>query len=134
MEVKIIISNGESATAAPGATVFAGGAPVTMQGFAPQASAAPNASGVGLATVMPPAETLRAAAALGAIDGGPAPAFAGMGEAGVPPAFITGAVAAMSPGSEMRGVVGAPDMAAGAAPGSGSQMETYMAPEPGGDE
>jgi hypothetical protein len=131
MHVQIIVSDSEGASGAPAVTML-GAAHAAHQAPMPQASGAPDfaaAPAPGAAT--PPAEILRAAAALGAINGGPAPNFGNMGQAGIPPAFVTGNNAS-TPGSQ--GGMGGTDVAAGAAPGSGAQMETYTAPEPGGDE
>jgi len=129
MEVKIIVSDGEGATGAPGATVI--GAAPSAQPWAMAAPAAAPDYGATQASgaATPPEEILRAAAALGAINGGPAPSFGNMGQAGTPPPFITGNVGPMA-AALGRG----PDVAAGAAPGSGAQMETFTAPEPGGAE
>lgn len=140
MEVKIIVSDGQAAAAAAPA-VMVSGAPAAQPSMAPQAGGAQDYQ-QGAAT--PPAEILRAAAATGAINAGPAPGIfsqglgnqglGGQDVAGAPPAFITGNAASPSASGAPQSGMGGPDIPAGAAPGSGAQMETYTAPEPGGGE
>ena len=111
MEVKIIIS--DTAGGGPGANSVA-----TVQ-FGPGSSSDANvqAGPVSQATGLSAAEELlQRAAAIGAINAGPAPNLSGS-EAGAPMPFINvnADMAASAAGGQ----------SAGAAPGSGSLMETF---------
>ena len=115
MEIKIVIS--ESRPAAPGSEAHGiGGTPGT--GESPAAS-----------PIVAPPEVLQAAAAVGAINAGPAPSVAVLSPIAGPPPFI-GASAAETGG--MVGAAGAPAAeSAGSASGSGTMVETTTAPEGG---
>lgn len=120
MEIKIVISDNDPASktrvavSAPGATDFA----TTQSGAATSSDA-------------PPAEVLRAAAAMGAMSAGPAPALGASAFAqGAPAAFITGATGFAGVDIADRAAI-SPDHSAGAAPGSAAQMETFSTPAAG---
>jgi hypothetical protein len=115
MEIKITISD-------TGAGAGAGGnAPVQVSSKSPVVSV--ESSGAG-GQVGPPPEVARAAAAIGAIDAGPAPGAGGSTESGAPPAF--------SSGSESRDVMTSPGTSAGpsaaAMPDSASVVESVSDP------
>ncbi len=118
MEVKIVITDATSVAGAQGATsvqVTSGAAGQTTQ-----VAAVPTA----------PPEVLAAAAATGALDAGPAPNLMSMGTAGAPALFI--GEGSGSPSAAMESMA-FPAQAAGAAPGSGAQMEVHTIAEGGGE-
>src|SRR5215470_13123573 len=115
MEIKIVIS--ESRPDAAGSGAHATG--VTRETGELQAAS----------LIVAPPEVLQAAAALGAINAGPAPSVAVLSPTAGPPPFI-GASAAETGG--MVGAAGAPAAeSAGAAPGTATMVETTTAPEGG---
>ena len=115
MEIKIVIS--ESRADAPGSGAHATGG---TRGTGESLAASP---------IVAPLEVLQAAAALGAINAGPAPSVAMLSPTAGPPPFI-GASAAETGG--MVGAAGAPAAeSAGAAPGTGTMVEATTAPEGG---
>jgi hypothetical protein len=137
MEIRIIIPEAGSGTVTQtgsgtqfGADMQAGamqaaGSMPSLGGMQPAAFGPPPGMAVAqglqpsVPGVTPPPEVLRAAAALGAQDAGPAPMLGGFSTPGAPQQF-TGS------GSEFPAIVAATgrDHAAGAAPGSGMQMQT----------
>ena len=115
MEIKITISDtGAGAGAGVGGT-----ASVQVSGESVGSGTGVESSAAGGQQVAPPPEILRAAAAIGAIDAGPAPG-AGSTQSGVPPPF--------SAGSDLGDVMSSPGTSAGAcaatAPDRGSVVES----------
>jgi len=68
------------------------------------------------------------------MNAGPAPTIGDLSAPGAPPAFIAQASAGTGIGAMAQGSTTGPDLAAGAAPDSGAQTETYTSPEPGGED
>ena len=105
MEIKIVISDSKAADTGASSSVHA-------ESGAPQSTAPP--------------ELLQAAAAIGAINAGPAPTLAAAPSEGPSPFIGTGAI------GDMPGAFGSASSApesAGAAPGSAAFVETTSAPE-----
>jgi hypothetical protein len=125
MEIRIIISDLGNGTVTQ----------ITPSGQV-SASVQPNGDGIQLGPgmqsgsgMMPPPEILRAAAAMGAQNAGPAPMLSGTTSLGVPQPFILG-------GSEvpsMMTTAAASDQPAGAAPGSGMYTPTETIEDTGGE-
>jgi hypothetical protein len=139
MEIRIVIS--DSATGGGGATQESG---LTFAQAAPSGATAPGATALGATApdapasvmtggvVQPPDYLARAAAALGARNGGPAPMLSGLGgAAGEPVQFTSAAIA-----SPAMAAAGAPDQSAGAAPGAERAVarQTVQAEEADEDE
>ena len=123
MEIKILISDSPGgAEAQVGGTVVARSAAPGAVGQAPAATGSP---------LQPPDYLVRAAAALGAHNGGPAPMLSGLvGGASGEPVQFTSALAA----SPVAAAMGAPDQAAGAAPGAERAALARAVEAPGGEE
>src|SRR6476660_9062642 len=105
MEIKIVISDSKAADTGASNSVH-------VESGAPQSTAPP--------------ELLQAAAAIGAINAGPAPTLAAAPSEGPSPFIGTGAI------GDMPGAFGSASSApesAGAAPGSAAFVETTSAPE-----
>ena len=147
MEIRIIISdlgNGTVTQITPSGQVSASVQPngdgiqlgpgmQSGSGMQPDGIAAGMAGAQGMqeasSGMIPPPEILRAAAAMGAQNAGPAPMLSGTTSLGVPQPFILG-------GSEvpsMMTTAAASDQPAGAAPGSGMHTPTETIEDTGGE-
>lgn len=125
MEVKITISDNDAA----------GRASIAVTGLsAPDQGQAPSGSQPVGSLLTPPPDVARAAAALGAMNAGPAPAFGNAMAPGAPPAFIAGTSDQIAISGQSGSMSTGPDNPAGAAPGSGAQAETFTAPARGGED
>ena len=129
MEVKITISDNSGGT-----TIQIGtGAAASVQSEAPAQPSAPGGSDTEAGAAMagsspmgqfamtgsvlePPAEVLRAAAAIGAMSAGPAPALTAVMMTGAPGEPLPFNALGLEPAT--MAAAGAPDQAAGAAPGA----------------
>jgi hypothetical protein len=114
MEIKITISD----------TGAGGTASMQVSGESLRSGTGAESSAPGGPQVAAPPEVLRAAAAIGAIDAGPAPGAGSSTQAGAPPPF--------SSGSDLGDVTTSPGISAGpsaaAAPDSGSVVESVVDP------
>jgi hypothetical protein len=129
MEVKITISDNAGST-----TIQIGsGQAARVESQAPEQRSAPSGSDIEAGAAMagpsplgqpaitgsvlePPADVLRAAAAIGALSAGPAPALAAVMMAGAPGEPLPFTAAGLE--SATMAAAGTPDQTAGAAPGS----------------
>ena len=135
MEVKITISDNSGGTTSQGTTTIHIGssAAPAVQSEAPAQAAAQSGSDTEAGAAMaastpmdqlamtgsplgPPAEVLRAAAAVGAISAGPAPALTVVMMGGAPGEPAPFNAAGLEPAT--MAAIGAPDQTAGAAPGA----------------
>ena len=120
MEIKITISDSAGGGATPAPSMQISGEP------ARSATSGESSAASGQQISAPP-EVLRAAAAVGAIDAGPAPGEGGNTQQGVPPPFRSSAGV-----SDMEAVMPSGGMSAGhsvaAAPGGVTPMETEAPP------
>ena len=124
MEIKIVISEG-------GSGAGQGEASSVHVTRAPGGAGAPaDSEAAGVHQMAAPPEVLRAAAAMGAINAGPAPGLTGAPHVDGPPPFI-GASVASEMGGHMGSATSPRGESAGAAPGSGHFMETTTAAEGG---
>lgn len=118
MEIKIVISDTPTEGASQGAGVSvtqAGPSGAAALGAPAMGAEGPGAAATTRSVAEPPAYLVRAAAAIGARNGGPAPMLTGMtgGTSGEPVPFTSAAIA-----SPVLAAAGAPDQSAGAAPGA----------------
>ena len=126
MEIKIVISDTAGGGATPAPSVQVGGEQA-RPGAGGEASAA-----TGQQQVSAPPEILAAAAAVGAIDAGPAPGTGGTVQPGIPPPF-----SASSGASDIETAMPSGGMSAGqstAAQGGISPIETETPGEEGASE
>jgi hypothetical protein len=122
MEIKITISD---TGAGAGAGAGAGGtASMQVSDESMSTGMSVTSSATGGQQVAPPPEILRAAAAVGAIDAGPAPGIGGGTQFGVPPPF--------SAASDLGDVMTSPGTSAGASaaamPDSSNVVESVAGP------
>jgi hypothetical protein len=132
MEIKILISDGpaggEGATQTSGLTF---GQATPSGAMTPAIGALGRSAAVTGSVVQPPDYLARAAAAIGAHNGGPAPMLSGLtsGAPGEPVQFTSASIAAPA-----MAAVGAADQSAGAAPGAERAAPTVVEEEEEGDE
>ncbi len=124
MEIKIVISDTTGQTGIPSGSLQIGGreAPESAQAGGMQAGAAGPTEA--LAGAAAPAELLKRAQALGALDAGPAPSLGGMLTSGTPQPFITGSTPDMGSTS---GLGSSPGQSAGSAPCVAMEVHTFEA-------
>ena len=117
MEIKIIISDTSSSGASAGLQIIGPGTSAAQAG-GPVEMAASKSFG---SPIEPPPEVLRAAAAMGASNGGPAPMLTGEGvTSGAPQPYV-----ASGTESSAMAARGVPDQSGGAAPGA-EQMTPFI--------